>query len=208
MPLLGCPGIDWSMSAPLVSTRNALRLVTQIDSPPLRTGPPFLFVSDELPYAELPDVLQVADHAHAVFWSVPLVQMLQPDARELSQPEQYLIPAFVISLQFLIRHETQDLALSLLSPRQPGHAFLSLVYALQRRIDSVGSDQDRGNRACHGQSPRCHTYTPLGRSFYLHLQHLQPMSGMSRHRGFSANRRAMIYTEVILIIRISPPEAG
>lgn len=52
---------------------------------------------------------------------------------KLSQPKQYLILAFAISSQFLIRHETQDMALRLLSPRQPGHASLSLVYALHKR---------------------------------------------------------------------------
>ena len=32
-----------------------------------------------------------------------------------------------------MRHETQDFDLKLSSPLQPGHAFLSLVYARQRR---------------------------------------------------------------------------
>jgi hypothetical protein len=33
----------------------------------------------------------------------------------------------------LIRHVTRVFDLTLLSPRQPGHALLSLVYAIQRR---------------------------------------------------------------------------
>ncbi len=52
---------------------------------------------------------------------------------KLSQPKQYLTLAFTIFSHFLIRHATQDFDLRLSSPRQPGHGFLSLVYALQRR---------------------------------------------------------------------------
>ena len=52
---------------------------------------------------------------------------------KLSQPKQYLILAFAIFSQFLIRHTTQDFDLRLSSPRQPGHGFFSLVNALQRR---------------------------------------------------------------------------
>lgn len=52
---------------------------------------------------------------------------------KLSQPKQYLTLAFTIFSQFLIRHATQDVDLWLSSPRQPGHGFLSLVYARQRR---------------------------------------------------------------------------
>ena len=52
---------------------------------------------------------------------------------KLSQPEQYLTLASTIFSQFLTRHATQDFDLKLSSPRQPGHGFLSLVYALHRR---------------------------------------------------------------------------
>jgi hypothetical protein len=52
---------------------------------------------------------------------------------KLSQPKQYLTLAFTVFSQFLIRHTTQDVDLWLSSARQPGHGFLSLVYARQRR---------------------------------------------------------------------------
>ena len=51
---------------------------------------------------------------------------------KLSHSKQYLrLPRTSFS-QFLIRHATQDIDFELSSPLQPGHAFLSLVYALQR----------------------------------------------------------------------------
>jgi hypothetical protein len=43
--------------------------------------PPFFFGSYEMPYAEIFYVLEVFDHAHAVLGSIPLIQMVQPDAR-------------------------------------------------------------------------------------------------------------------------------
>jgi hypothetical protein len=46
----------------------------------LGTGPPFLFVLSEMPYAELPDVFQIVDHAHGILGSVALIQMVQPGA--------------------------------------------------------------------------------------------------------------------------------
>jgi hypothetical protein len=45
-------------------------------------SPPFFFVSDEMPYAEFSNVLEVADHAHAILGSIMLIQMVQPVARE------------------------------------------------------------------------------------------------------------------------------
>jgi hypothetical protein len=48
----------------------------------LWTSPPFNFVSDEMSYAELPDFFEIVDHAHAIFGSIPLIQMVQPCARK------------------------------------------------------------------------------------------------------------------------------
>ena len=46
-----------------------------------RAGPPFLFGSYEMPYAEFSNALDICDHAHAILGSIPLIQMAQPDAR-------------------------------------------------------------------------------------------------------------------------------
>ena len=48
----------------------------------LGAGPPFLFVSNEMSYPELPDVLQIVDHAHPILGSITLIQMVQSGARE------------------------------------------------------------------------------------------------------------------------------
>jgi hypothetical protein len=52
---------------------------------------------------------------------------------KLSQLKQYLTSAVTIFSQFLMRHIEQDFDLRVSSPLQPGHAFLSLPNARQRR---------------------------------------------------------------------------
>jgi hypothetical protein len=47
-----------------------------------RASPLFFFGSYEMPYAEFSDVLKIADHAHAILGSIPLIQMVQPGARK------------------------------------------------------------------------------------------------------------------------------
>ena len=42
--------------------------------------PPFLFVSDKMPYTELPYVIEIVNHAHAVFGSISFIQVIQPVA--------------------------------------------------------------------------------------------------------------------------------
>lgn len=55
-----------------------------------RADPPFFFGSYEMPYAEFSDVLEIADHAHAILGSISLIQMVQPDAREAVTREAVL----------------------------------------------------------------------------------------------------------------------
>lgn len=43
----------------------------------LRTGPPLLFVSDELPYAKLFHVNEIVYHAHSISGSITFIQMIQ-----------------------------------------------------------------------------------------------------------------------------------
>ena len=61
---------------------KALRLVNTQHPAAFWASPPFFFVPDELPYAEISNVLKIADHAHAVLGSISLIQMVQPVAGE------------------------------------------------------------------------------------------------------------------------------
>ena len=65
-----------------MSTIEALRLVNTDHIAAFETGPSFLFVSNEMSYPEFPDILQILEHAHAIFGSIPFIQMAQSGARE------------------------------------------------------------------------------------------------------------------------------
>jgi len=58
----------------------------------LGTGPPFLLVSNELSYANVPYAHEVVNHTHTVFASIALIQVIQPDAREAFTTEA--VPGF------------------------------------------------------------------------------------------------------------------
>jgi hypothetical protein len=47
-----------------------------------RTDPSFFFSPYEMPYSEFSDAFKIVDHAHAIFGSIPLIQMYQPVARK------------------------------------------------------------------------------------------------------------------------------
>jgi hypothetical protein len=55
-----------------------------------RTAPPFLFASDEMPYAEFSDVIEIADHTHAILGSIPLIQVVQLGTGETVASEAVL----------------------------------------------------------------------------------------------------------------------
>ena len=48
----------------------------------LGTGPPFLFVSNEMSYAELFYFLEIINHTHTILGSIALIQVVQPGARK------------------------------------------------------------------------------------------------------------------------------
>jgi hypothetical protein len=73
-----------------VLTVKTLRFVDTEDLTAFRAAPPFLFVSDEMPDAEFPDVLEIADHAHAIPGSIALIQMVQPGTGEAVTTEAVL----------------------------------------------------------------------------------------------------------------------
>ena len=48
----------------------------------LGTGPSFLFVSDELSYANLPYIHEILNHTHTILGSIALIQVIQPVTRK------------------------------------------------------------------------------------------------------------------------------
>jgi hypothetical protein len=65
-----------------VLTIKTLWLVNTKDLTAFRASPTFFFGSYEMPYAEISNAFEIADHAHAVLGSITLIQMVQPVAEE------------------------------------------------------------------------------------------------------------------------------
>ena len=78
MGLLGSLHVHWCILTPLVLARKAVRLVNTEYFAALRTGPPFLFVSNELSQTELLYIHEIVNHTHAILGSIALIQVIQP----------------------------------------------------------------------------------------------------------------------------------
>ena len=63
-------------------TIKTLRLVNTEYLTAFRAAPPFFFVSNEMPYAEFFNILEIINHAHAILGSIALIQIFQPGARK------------------------------------------------------------------------------------------------------------------------------
>jgi hypothetical protein len=114
-----------------------------------RAAPLFFFVSDEMPYAEFPDVLEIADHAHAVPGSIPLIQMIQPGTGEAVAAEAVLdlsvrdlLAVFDSAYDAGFRFE------AVIDPATGAWFLVSCVCAAEVAIHSAGRDQLRGNCSC------------------------------------------------------------
>jgi hypothetical protein len=114
-----------------------------------RAAPSFFFVSDEMPYTEFPNVLEVADHAHAIPGSVPLIQMVQPGTGEAVATEAVLDFGIHDLLAVLDPAYDAGFRFEAVIPSAAGAWFpVPCVCAAEAAIHSTGSDQIRGNCRC------------------------------------------------------------
>lgn len=70
------------MLTPLAFAGKAVRLMNTDYLAALGTGPPFLFVSNELPKTELLYIHEIVNHAHTILGSIALIQVIQLVARK------------------------------------------------------------------------------------------------------------------------------
>ena len=138
---------------PRVLTIKTLRRVNTEYLATFRAAPPFFFVSDELPYAEFSDVLEIADHAHAIPGSISLIQMVQRGAREAVAAEAVpdlgvydILAVFDSACDAGFRFE------AVLPPATGAWFPVSSVCAAETAIHSAGSDQLQGNCSCRCRS--------------------------------------------------------
>ena len=137
-----------------------------------RASPLFFFVSNEIPYAEFSDVLEIADHAHAILGSIPLIQMAQSGAREAVTTEavfdfggHHLLTVLNTAHRAGLRFET--------AVTSAAWACLpvSHVCATEATVHSAWCDEHHGNGIC------------LYRSFLCHIYLLHRPLGLPRNRG-------------------------
>ena len=122
-------------------TIKTLRLVNTEHLTTIWAAPPFFFVSDEMPYAEFSNVLEIADHAHAILGSIPLIQMVQPDAREAVTIEAILDFSVHYLLTVLDSTSNAGFRFEAVVTSAAGAWFLlSCECATETAIHSAGSD--------------------------------------------------------------------
>jgi hypothetical protein len=126
---------------PLVLTIKTLRFVNTEYLTAFRAAPPFFFVSNEMPYPESSNVLEVADHAHAIFDSIPLIQMVELDAREAVTTEAVF--DFGVHYLLTVLDSTCDAGcrfVAVLTSATGAWFLISCVCAAEAAIHSAGSD--------------------------------------------------------------------
>ena len=122
-------------------TIKTLRLVNTEYLTAFRAAPPFFFVSDEMPYAEFSNVLEIADHAHAILGSIPLIQMVQPDAGEAVTTEAVL--DFGVHYLLTVLDSTYDAGFrfeAVVTSATGAWFLISCECAAETAIHSAGSD--------------------------------------------------------------------
>jgi hypothetical protein len=72
----------------------------------LWTGPPFFFVSNELPYADLLYAHEIVNHTHTILRSIALIQVIQPVARKAVTVEA--VPRFTLHSLLAVFDSTRD----------------------------------------------------------------------------------------------------
>ena len=126
-------------------------MVNAEDLTAFRAAPPFFFVPDEVPYAEYSDVLEIADHAHAVPGSIALIQMPQPGTGKAVTAEA--VPDFGVHDLLAVLDSARDAGFrfkAVLAPAAGAGFPVSCVRAAEAAIHTAGSDQICGNCSCLG----------------------------------------------------------
>jgi hypothetical protein len=106
-----------------------------------RASPLFFFVSNEMPYAEFSNVLEIADHAHAILGSISLIQMAQPGAREAVTTKAVL--DFRVHYLLTVLDSTCDAGFRFeagVTSATGAWSLISCVCAAEAAIHSAGND--------------------------------------------------------------------
>ena len=115
----------------------------------LGAGPSFLFICNEMSYAELPYVLEIVNHTHTILSSIALIQMDQSGAR-IAFTTEAVLDATVHDLLTILdmAREAGFRFETIVSSAAGAYIFVSDICVTKAAVHSAGSDQGRGNRIC------------------------------------------------------------
>ena len=116
----------------------------------LRTGPSFLFITHEMLYSVLLDVLKIVDHAHAIFGSIALVQVTELVARKLVTAET--VPDFPLPYLLTVLDPACDTGFwfdAVVASATGACLLISCICATEATVHSTGSNQRRSDRTGH-----------------------------------------------------------
>ena len=146
---------------PFVFAKKALRFMNTNDLAALGTGPLFLFASDEMPYAELLYVFEIANHTHTILGSIALIQVLQSGARKAVTTKtvaystlHYLLTVLDSARDAGYRFDT------IVASATGASLFISDICEAEATVHSAGSDQLRSHRIGLYRSSWFHVCTP------------------------------------------------
>ena len=125
------------------------------------TGPPFLFVSDELSYSEFIYFFEIVNHTHTILISIALIQVIQMGARKIITTEAILDSTGHYSLTGFDSAGDAGFRFKIVVTSATGTCFLiSCICTTEATVHSAWSDQCRGNRICLRRFSWCHVCIP------------------------------------------------
>jgi hypothetical protein len=115
----------------------------------LRASPPFLFVSNEIPYAELSYICEIVNHTHSVPGSIAIIQVAQYDTGETITTEAILDSTFRYFLTVLDSARDAGFRFQTVVTSATGTCLpISRIGTAEAAIHSTGRNQRCSNFIC------------------------------------------------------------
>jgi hypothetical protein len=106
----------------------------------------FLFVFDEMSYAELLHVHEIVNHTHSIVGSITLIQVFQPVAGKPVAAEA--VPDFTLPYFFTVLDPASDAGFwfdAVVAPAARACVLISCICDTETTVHSTGSNQSRSD---------------------------------------------------------------
>jgi hypothetical protein len=153
---------------PLVSTRNAVFFMNTNYLATLGASPLFLFVFNEIPYAELSYIFEIVNHTHSVLGSITMIQVLQYNAGKSITTEAILDSTFYYFLTILDSAHDAGFRFQTVVASATGACLpISRISAADAAVHTAGCNQRCSNFIC--QTSWRHVRIPTKTCKYFHV---------------------------------------